>query len=417
MSTPVTGSLQLATLTESGDANFDAGTLVLAAGPHAGGLASDPNAGESFRVSQDASDVIVEYDLPTETGSTVTVSRTYSGVNEIYFDGGAGNDSITIDPSVTLPVTLIGGAGNDTLIGGNGPTIFVGGAGDDTITGGTAGDTYLFENGWGADKILDNGPLIGGQPATDRFDFSAVTDDLTVTLGSIKVEGSTGNSVTNPTGGLVEGIERMMAGGGDDTLVLNDAAGTQRVWTIDGAFGRGDIDDEFFFERFENLTGGAQNDVFAFAGGSISGTIDGGDGENTLNYSSAAGPIEVNRESSTASFIGGYTGIDGVVGSSSTEDTLIGANANSTWDITGANQGDIGGSFDFSSFENLTGGDSNDTFNVKANGSLSGKLRGTTTLNHSDGDELNFSDRSASIVVDVQGQKPRSHVRRCGNRF
>ena len=41
-------------------------------------------------------------------------------------DGLGGDDTITIDPRVTLPVTLSGGEGNDTLIASSGPSVLLG---------------------------------------------------------------------------------------------------------------------------------------------------------------------------------------------------------------------------------------------------------------------------------------------------
>ena len=193
----------------------------------------------------------------------------------------------------------------------------------------------------------------------------------------------------------------MVAGSGNDELILGDAADATRVWTIDGAFGRGNIDNEFFFERFENLTGGNQADVFVFAGGSIDGTTDGGGGDDTLDYTVASGDIEVNRQTRTGNFIGEYENIEAVKGNASGNNTLVGADADANWNITGQNTGDIDG-FDFENFQNLTGGDSNDVFTVSASGSITGKLRGTTTIGHVDDDKLDLAAKNESLDVDIQ---------------
>ena len=123
----------------------------------------------------------VTFDLVVDNDTTVKLRKTFTGVNAIRFDGGGGNDSLIVDPSVSLPVTLIGGAGNDTLTGGSGPNTFAGGSGNDLITSRGANDTYLFENNWGVDTIVDSGGT------SDKFDFSAVTSNLTATLGSLSV--------------------------------------------------------------------------------------------------------------------------------------------------------------------------------------------------------------------------------------
>jgi Ca2+-binding RTX toxin-like protein len=73
---------------------------------------------------------------------------------EFYFDGGAGND------------TLTGGNSDDVLIGGSGNDILRGNKGDDTLSGGAGADTFEFtrftvssgmitHSGWGNDVITD----------------------------------------------------------------------------------------------------------------------------------------------------------------------------------------------------------------------------------------------------------------------
>ncbi len=58
-------------------------------------------------------------------------------------------------------------------------------------------------------------------------------------------------------------------------------------------------------------------------------------------------------------------------------DILFGSSADTTWQVTGANAGNLGGVVEFSSTENLTGAANNeDTFVVTADGSLSGSIEG-----------------------------------------
>jgi uncharacterized secreted protein with C-terminal beta-propeller domain len=67
----------------------------------------------------------------------------------IRVDAGDGNDSVKIDESngaILLPATLLGGAGNDTLVAGSGRSWLYGGAGSDSLVGG-AGDDVLVANG------------------------------------------------------------------------------------------------------------------------------------------------------------------------------------------------------------------------------------------------------------------------------
>ena len=97
----------------------------------------------------------------------------------------------------------------------------------------------------------------------------------------------------------------------------------------------------------------------------MSGKINGAAGTDKLDYSVDATPAIVNLQTSAATSTGGFANIEGVIGNSTT--MLIGANKNSTWNITGASTGSVGG-FSFAGVGNLTGGTKNDTF-VFADGS------------------------------------------------
>lgn len=72
-----------------------------------------------------------------------------SAVQQIHFDGGAGNDSFRNGTSIRC--VALGGAGDDNLSGGSGNDVLDGGAGDDILNGG-AGDDRC-NGGAGADHI------------------------------------------------------------------------------------------------------------------------------------------------------------------------------------------------------------------------------------------------------------------------
>jgi len=73
----------------------------------------------------------------------------------ISIDAGAGNDAVFVDPNVTFPLFIQGGAGDDYLKGGSGPTALLGGEGSDTLIGGRSGDLLL--GGAGRDVIHTGG--------------------------------------------------------------------------------------------------------------------------------------------------------------------------------------------------------------------------------------------------------------------
>ena len=195
------------------------------------------------------------------------------------------------------------------------------------------------------------------------------------------------------------GIESIAAGTGIDTLVSTAVVGSGSLnnWTLNGV-GTGNINGLIQFSRFENLTGGNPDDRFVFAGGSLTGVINGGAGFNTLDYASVSQVVVVNRATSTAPLIKSYSNIDHVIGGTSNADELIGASAPATWTLDGSNRGNIGGDFQFSSFENLTGGSSDDTFLVAANGSLTGKLLGSAGNDH-----VSLAGKQTALTATIQG--------------
>jgi hypothetical protein len=193
--------------------------------------------------------------------------------SSIVVDGGKGDDAILVDESfgvftTTVPTTIDGGAGDDTLIGDVGPVRLVGGAGDDTLLGGDAVDT--LSGGDGADTIDGNkgGDLAFGGAGddtfvwdpgdgSDAFDGQADTDTLLFNgaAGNEKVElsnnggrlrfvrdvatitmdiGTTENVLFNAEGG----IDRVTVDdltGTDVTDVAIDLSGTPGTGVADGA--------------------------------------------------------------------------------------------------------------------------------------------------------------------------------------
>lgn len=89
------------------------------------------------------------------------------GAGDDVLDGGADADSIVGGEGSDF---LQGGAGNDTLGGDGGNDLLLGDAGDDLLQGGLGNDRYLFDRGWGRDRLVDADAGAGNQ---DRIDFGA----------------------------------------------------------------------------------------------------------------------------------------------------------------------------------------------------------------------------------------------------
>lgn len=151
--------------------------------------------------------------------------------------------------------------------------------------------------------------------------------------------------------------------GGNNTLA--NASSLDKVWTIDGAnSGAIDFTTPLQFSNMQNLTGDVLIDSFQFAaGGSISGNVDGGSGGDFLDFSAYNAPAAVNLATTTASGIGEtFTNIVLFIGSNQ-QDTLVGENLASVWNLSASGNGVVG-SADFTSFETLVGGALDDQFNV-----------------------------------------------------
>jgi Ca2+-binding RTX toxin-like protein len=165
---------------------------------------------------------------------TTDFSFPRADVTSVVVNGGAGDDALRIDETFgvftdTIPTTLDGGAGDDTLTGGSGGESLVGGAGNDTIDGrrgtdtadmGSGNDTFVWDPGDGSDTIE-------GRSGTDTLQFNGANIaehvDLSANGPRLRFFRDIGN-VTEDT----DGVENVVftARGGADTVNVNDLSGT-----------------------------------------------------------------------------------------------------------------------------------------------------------------------------------------------
>jgi len=270
----------------------------------------------------------------SSAGSTLDY-RGYSGASTVTLN--LANDKATaIGSSFSNIETALGQAStaSDTLIGPNTTTAWA-------ISGANSGTANAF-------NFSGFGNLTGGSGA-DTF-----------TVGS-------NGSLT----GILDG------GSGKNTIVGPNLADTFNITANNaGNLNTAPIPS---FTRIQNLTGGGQPTSFVFgAGVSVSGNINGGTGGGTLNYQNYSTNVSVNLQTSRATGVGGaVTNLVGIIGGGG-NNTLRGANAANTWNITAANAGNINGSLTFAGFADLTGGTASDFF-VFSNGSaVSGTINGGT---------------------------------------
>lgn len=227
--------------------------------------------------------------LSVGTSSAVTLNVTgTAGADSIIIGGGAnttgeihggaGNDSISVGASA---ITVYGDDGDDNLSADT--AALFGGAGNDVLTGrgalsGGAGDDRLVVTGFA------NGVAYDGGDGVDTIVLNANSYNVSLAAGTIDVVGSSVRA-------SITGVERLLMGGGNDTVVL--AGGDEYVEggagsdTIRGGAGadviNGDSGVDFLYGEAGNdfLLGGTEGDLLS--GGDGNDTLDGGDGSDNID--------------------------------------------------------------------------------------------------------------------------------------
>jgi hypothetical protein len=259
------------------------GTLRVNGNDGANAVALRLNAGDPTRIQVDAGD-----------NGSADFSFDRSAVDAIKVQMGEGNDlariddangSFTGDPSTadSIPTTIAGGDGNDTLLGAQNPPAgpatnqvetFKGGDGNDTIDGGRGNDiaqlgggndTFRWDPGEGSD-------VIEGQDGTDTmlFNGAPTTDNVTLSrnggrLDFFRVQGT----IHMDTNGVE--IVDFNALAGADTVLVNDLAGTDVTQTnldlggTDGAVDSVDINGTDGVDNISVQANGSDVDVTGLA--------------------------------------------------------------------------------------------------------------------------------------------------------
>lgn len=279
-----------------------------------GGAGNDTIIGQAARDTLsggDGNDLIVTGLIEDNIGKVntngVPLGTTgYSGQNRL--DGGAGNDTLV---SGFLTDTMIGGEGNDCLSGifnrgdggdGNdtidatntgdvGQVTLVGGAGNDRLIGNTSpGVTNFFDGGTGNDFIQF------GNSSGDRLIGNNAGND-TIIAGSngtapFFIEDTLGNNTLQ--GGI--GGDTLITGAGDDSIVggAEDDTGGDSISAGAGddiIFGRGGTD---------TILGGAGDDYIAPGLNSTGDDLTGGEGQDSFVYFGRTLQNSIIRDFSTA---------------------------------------------------------------------------------------------------------------------
>lgn len=215
-----------------------------------------------------------------------------------YLFGGEGNDSITANDGDD---TVKGDVGNDTIVGGKGNDSLEGEIGIDSLTGDDGNDTLIG----GADNDVLNGftgnDLLKGDDGNDTLFGGTGNDRIEGGTGNDTIRGHEGNDLIlggdgNDTIRGEAGNDTINAGDGNDSVDAGDgndlATGSNGNDTIDGGNGNdtllGDDGNDLIYGGAGNdtLLGGDGDDTLV--GGGSTDKVGGGDGVNVLSSNSAA---------------------------------------------------------------------------------------------------------------------------------
>ena len=200
--------------------------------------------------------------LRISDNGTVTF-RERTTVQRIVMNGLTAADTLFVGSDVSIPATLNGGAGNDTIAGGAANDTLNGAEDNDVIRGSAGNDT--MDGGTGADDF-------SGGAGADLVTYASRTAPVFVNLDNQPFDGQSGEGdrVRND-------IENVTGGAGNDRLIGSDSANVFR-----GLGG-----DDIIFGRVgaDSIFGGAGNDVLIGATGADQ--LNGEDGNDVMNGGSS----------------------------------------------------------------------------------------------------------------------------------
>lgn len=231
-----------------------------------------------------------------------TITASSFGGQSGWMEGyGAGGRDLLIG-SNTIESRMFGGAGDDTMLGGDAVQDLRGQDGDDSIVGGASDDLLRGDNGNDTlNGALGDDNLIGGGGDDDMRGGSG-DDLLQGQAGNDSLAGSRGNDLL--IGG--DGLNRLAGQKGNDTL----EGGAQR----DVMNGGGGFDSLVGGDGNDRMKGGARDDILRggngpdlMFGNADNDVILGGTGDDTLN---GGGGNDLLDGFSGDEFLKGGTGAD-----------------------------------------------------------------------------------------------------------
>lgn len=347
-----TGATAINILGEAGSDSVVLGDLVTVTGLLDGGV------GDTDTLDISAFTDVFEFNFSTET---TNIGLAYSNFEEeilpstgTSFFGGDGDTRWTFSTEDSFTIEKLDAEGNviktgtysgyATLRGGNGVNAFLlspSGNFDGAILGSADGDNSLTA------ANLINRWIIDGQ---NRGSLEGDSTNTVFSNIANLIGGSEADSFEIVAGGSITGT--IYGGAGADTLTIGDASVTNS-WQLGESNNVGSVTS---FAEIETLIGNANNDIFNFTGATDVTAIQGGAGNNSVNWQ--AGDLVADLASDQLNAIV-FTDINSVTADAANTTTLIGADTENLWTLTGIDSGSVN-DFTFSGFNQLQGGSGND---------------------------------------------------------
>ncbi|MFK5914031.1 MAG: filamentous hemagglutinin N-terminal domain-containing protein [Woeseiaceae bacterium] len=340
--------------------------------------------------------------------ATVGVGGIFSNINNLA--GGSGDDSFDFDVSSSLSGTISGGsqssqdtidmsaltgaliislesditgieritANNNigtTLIAGNMPNLW-------NVTGGNLGDVTSVSSAGGSIDFIGFANLQGN---LKKDDF-----------------------VISDNAGVSGNIDGVFDSSNINSLIINTTSNNS--WDIDGVnSGQVTVGIGGTFSNINEITGGSGDDTFLVRlAGSISNKINGG-GENNFDTVDLNEKENIDINLATNSF---YQNIEKYIGNndgtlSTRNSTFTGTNTNNVWIITADNDGSFAlassptNKIFFENFNNITGGNANDSFTYTADGFVNGIISAGTNYAATT-DSVDMSSVTSALGVTLE---------------
>lgn len=196
---------------------------------------------------------------------------TIAGTESIVVNAGGGTDGVRGSGGTrvggagptTLPMTIDGGSGGDTLNGGSGADTLRGGSGNDTESGGAGDDTFVE-----GDASINGTDKLTGGAGTDLVTYYGRSGGVALYADGVALSGQAGENDT-----IATDVENLTGTAYPDTIVGNGLANVIR--------GYGGADKLSGLANGDFIYGGDGSDTIN--GGYGADTLFGGSGNDTIN--------------------------------------------------------------------------------------------------------------------------------------